>query len=78
MKIIATSLKVTAFYIKPLQRQPLQRYCSYLTFKTNIFKVPVMTKITFVLLASIPSEMSILSCSSIYNSYKHSSKKSCR
>ena len=37
-----------------------------------------MTNITlfdaFVLLASIPSERSILSYSSIYDSYKHSSK----
>ena len=31
----------------------------------------------FVLVISIPSEISILSHSRIYNSYKHSSKKTC-
>ena len=31
----------------------------------------------FVLLISIPSEISILPNSSIYKSYKHSSKKNC-
>ena len=32
---------------------------------------------TFALLISIPSEISVLSYSSIYSLYKHSSKKAC-
>ena len=46
--------------------------------KTNIFKVPIVTNITLFdalfLLMQIPSEISILSYSSTYNSYKHSFK----
>ena len=48
-------------------------------FKTNIFKIPTMTNVTLFrrifLFISIPFETSILSYSSIYTSYKHSSKK---
>ena len=48
-------------------------------FETNIFKIPIMTNITFFLvfflLISIPCEISIPPYSNIYNSYKHSSKK---
>ena len=54
----------------------MQRYDSYLKplFKKYYYKYHILL-MHFVLLISIPSEISILSNSKVYNSFKNSSKK---
>ena len=75
METIATLLKFIAFCIKSWQ--PLERYGWHLKNfylkSTNNDKYDTLLN-AFVLLISIPSEISILLYSSIYTSYKHSSK----
>ena len=73
---IAASLKFIAFCFK--SRQKLQRFGSFQNLylkNTNIDKYHIFGCI--FLLTSIPCETSILSYASIYNSYKHSSRKTC-